>query len=167
MTPEFYLRAAVVPALSLFPMDMDTANARAMMVAIPLQESSLKFRKQLENGPARGYPQFELGLDGAGRAVGGLSLLLKHAVAGPLCARVVDALDYADLTPRELHGAMTHNDVLAAAMTRALLLTFPGPLPGPQEPEEGWHQYLSCWRPGKPHPEKWLGCYRLAWDTVA
>ncbi len=167
MSPEFYLRAAVIPALSLFPLHMDTVNARAMMIAIPLQESSLKHRKQLENGPARGYPQFELGLDANGRAVGGLSLLLKHQTAGPLCARVVDALDYSDLTPRELHSAMTHNDVLAAAMTRALLFTFPGPLPGPQEAEEGWHQYLSTWRPGRPHPEKWPTCFRQAWQTVA
>ncbi len=167
MQPEFYLRSAVVPALSLLPFAMDTAAARAMMVAIPLQESGLKHRKQLAAGPARGYPQFELGLDPNGKAVGGLSLLLKHANAGPLCAQVVNALDYGDLSPRELHGAMTHNDVLAAAMTRLLLWTFPGPLPGPQEPEEGWHQYLSTWRPGKPHPEKWASCYRLAWDTVA
>lgn len=167
MTPEFYLHSAVIPALALLPLDMDTSNARAMMVAIPLQESGLKHRKQLAGGPARGYPQFELGMDATGKAVGGLSLLLKHQAAGPICAQVVNALDYADASPRDLHTAMTHNDVLAAAMTRLLLWTFPGPLPGRDEPNEGWHQYLSTWRPGSPHPEKWAGCFAQAWRVVA
>lgn len=167
MTPMRYYHNAVMPALTLLPAAMDTDAARAMMLAIPLQESDLEHRRQFPAGPGRGYPQFELGLDESGKPTGGLALLLRHKSAGPLCARVVNDLDYGGATPAELHAALEHNDILAAAMTRLLLYTFPGPLPGQNESDEGWRQYMWCWRPSRPRPNHWGRCFAMAWDVVA
>lgn len=166
MTPELYVRLAVVPALSLLPAPMDTPSVRAMMVAIALQETDLEHRRQLADGPARGYTQFELGITKQGKVVGGLAALLKHAKAGPLCAQVVNALDYGGATPQQLHAALEHNDVLAAAFTRLLLWTVPWALPTAQETTKGWEQYEWAWRPGMPRPEKWPRCFARAWEVV-
>jgi hypothetical protein len=165
MTPIRYYQNAVIPALRLLPATMDTDRAVAMMIAIALQESDLEHRRQFPTGPGRGYPQFELGLEEHGKPTGGLSLLLRHKAAGPLCARVVNDLDYGGATPTELHAALEHNDILAAAMTRLLLFTYPGPLPGSTESDEGWRQYMWCWRPSRPRPNHWGRCFAMAWES--
>lgn len=59
-----------------------------------------------------------------------------------------------------------HNDVLAAVFARLLLWTLPDALPDVHSYEDGWHQYVSAWRPGKPHPATWRGLYGVAWDAV-
>lgn len=48
------------PALKLLP-SMDSVRARMMLLAIGLQESRFEHRRQLGNGPARGFWQFESG----------------------------------------------------------------------------------------------------------
>jgi len=50
----------IEPGLKLLPQKMDTPDARAMLVAIGLQESGFAYRKQV-GGPARSFWQFEMG----------------------------------------------------------------------------------------------------------
>lgn len=157
MTPHTWLHVAAGPALTLLPAHMDSQAARAMMVAICLQESRLEHRNQLR-GPARSYAQFELG---------GMTGVQEHPASSRHLHTALEALDYADLVPVDLHHAMEHNDVLGAVFTRLLLWTLPRALPMRDDPDEAWSQYLECWRPGKPHPETWNELYAQAWETVA
>lgn len=73
------LRNNIIPAaLSLLPSKMDTPEARAILIAIALQESNLKHRRQV-GGPALGLLQWELPQVG---------LVLRHPVVGPLARNV-------------------------------------------------------------------------------
>lgn len=158
MTPAFFHDFALVPALRLLPSQMDSPQARAMVVAICLQESRLERRVQI-GGPARGYAQFELG--------GGVRGVLSHALTKPHIQTVLAALDYepkSDATA--CYQAIAHNDILAAAFARLLLWTVPPALPERDETDAGWKQYLWAWRPGRPHPLTWRGNFDRAWMTI-
>lgn len=162
MTPSQLLTLAIGPALTLLPPRMDSPDARRMLVAIAIQESTLRYRQQVLRigrhwwewrGPSRGWWQFEsVGLRG----------VLTHRATRAYAREVMTALGYdspPELMPAwlsELHGALKHNDVLAAAMARLLLWTLPQALPTTEV--EGWGQYLQAWRPGRPHggwPRSW------------
>jgi hypothetical protein len=76
MKIELFMHHGLTPALSLLPPRMDTPEARALVLAICLQESGgLYNRLQIGGGPARGYPQFE---KGAKAKPGGVYALLNH-----------------------------------------------------------------------------------------
>lgn len=156
MTPRQLLDLAVGPALTLLPRRMTSDAARAMLVAIALQESRLAHRRQV-NGPARGFWQFEAG--------GGVAGVLRHPATAAPIRTVLEALCY-DATVATSYAAIEHQDVLAAAYARLLLFTLPAPLTGPGEAERAWIQYLDAWRPGRPHPETWNDCYALGWHAV-
>jgi hypothetical protein len=155
MTPELFDTLAISPAMKLLPPKMDSPEARAMIVAICLQESRLKHRRQIK-GPARGFAQFEMG--------GGVNGVLNHPVTKSHIEAVLSALGY-DYEPLTSHTAMEHNDVLCVCFARLLLWTLPGKLKGPGDAEEAWQQYISAWRPGKPHRGSWDECYKRAWDV--
>lgn len=159
MDPEtlYFVHTRIVPTtLSLLPARMNTPPARAMLLAIGLQESGFIHRVQV-GGPAHGFWQFEKG--------GGVRGVLGHAATQPLIHSVCDVLRYPP-TEAGCYAAIVHNDVLACAFARLLLWTVPGALALPHEPQKGWTQYLSGWRPGKPHPEKWDRYFAEAWRTV-
>lgn len=152
------LRCAIGPGLSLLPRAMDTLSARAMLVAIAMQESGLRHRKQVR-GPARGWWQFE---------VIGLAEVLRHPASAPHAAALVDALGYSDAPPVELHHALEHCDALAAAVARLALYRYAKPLPLLSAPPmEAWEQYQAIWAPGKPHPDRWPTCWQAAQEAVA
>lgn len=158
MSPSLFMQNAVFPALRLLPEKMDTKPARAMMIAIALQESRIRHRAQI-GGPARGYWQFEQG--------GGVRGVLTHAASSPHIRAVLKALDYAEgSTPEACYVAIQHNDILAACFARLLLWTLPDPLPGATDVEGSWRQYLRAWNPGKPHPASWPRFYSQAWSIV-
>jgi hypothetical protein len=138
---------------SLLPARMDSDEARAMLIAIALQESRFQHRVQIK-GPARGFWQFELG--------GGIRGVLNHSASKQYIRSVLDALCY-DYLPDTSYLAVMHNDVLACAYARLLLWTLPEALPPRDDPEEAWAQYQEAWRPGKPHPETWKNFYEQAW----
>ena len=159
MTPEFFIEFALTPALRLLPPNMSTTPARAMVIAICLQESQMENRKQLGGGPARGYAQFEQG--------GGVRGVLSHPASKPHIQAVLSALDYDPLSdPAKCYAAIEHNDILAAAFARLLLWTLPDPLPARGEMGEGWSQYIAAWRPGKPHRASWDKFFNDAWGLV-
>ena len=141
--------------LSLLPEKLDSVEAKAMMIAIAMQESRWDERRQL-GGPARGFWQFELG---------GIRGVLTHSASRPIIESVLARLDY-DFSSATSYIAIEHNDVLAFAYARCLLWTLPQPLPGRNDPASGWDQYTSAWRPGKPHRQTWDGFYKAAWELA-
>lgn len=140
---------------SLLPPSMDSTEAKAMMFAIPMQESRWDERRQI-GGPAHGFPQFELG---------GITGVLNHPAAGTKIRAVLDRLDY-DYRPETSYEAIVHNDVLAIAYMRCLLYTVPQALPGRYQVDEAWRQYTFAWRPGKPRRATWNAFYEAAWNMA-
>lgn len=162
MTPIRFLQRAVLPALDELatlgiPADLKAAR---FILAISLQESNLSYRRQVvaggaEEGPASSFLQFEKG--------GGCKgVLTHHAVAGYMKRICSDFNVKAE--PASLWEAMRYNDIVAAAAARLLIYTLPFKLP--TTADEGWQQYIAAWRPGKPHPERWAECWRIATETV-
>ena len=149
------LNEYVNPGLSLLPENMRTDKAKAMIIAIGLQESEYKYRTQI-GGPARGFHQFEQG---------GIKGVLNHPRSKDYALSVCKALK---ITPdvTMIHYNIAYNDALDCAFARLLLWTLPSALPGRGDIEEGWKQYLSAWRPGKPRPEVWQGNFKRAWEEV-
>lgn len=156
MSPETFLAVAIEPALAVLPEHMGGNDAKRFLLAICLQESLLKYRRQIK-GPARGFPMFE---------TGGVQGVLTHRLSKPYAQEVLRTLEYEDLVGNvpELQGCFEHNDVLALVFARLLIYTLPSKLPSTAA--EGWAQYTSAWRPGKPHPETWGGAWELASLTV-
>jgi hypothetical protein len=152
-----YIRLTVLPAsASLLPEKMDRPEARAMLLAIGLQESRFQYRKQIR-GPARGFWQFE--------EHGGVRGVLNHAVTKPLIKGVLDQLQYSHLIDTS-YEAIAHNDVLAACYARLLLWTHRDTLPGPAECDRAWSYYTDTWRPGKPHRSTWDAFFAQAWEEL-
>ena len=163
MLAREFIKQALEPALAILPAQMDTPQARLMVLAICLQESGLIHRKQLGNGPARGYPQFELGTRQSRGGVWGVYLHDSSRFwLDKLCAaRGVQFL------PDSIWRAMETDDVLAAGVARLLLFTDPKRLPATDDADGAWGLYLRTWRPGKPRPAEWPGNHRLARQEVA
>ena len=152
--------------LVLFPREMNSPEARAMILAICLQESDFEHRIQLIGnhrkwwesikGPARGWPQFErIGIQG----------VLEHPATRDMARGACDVLGYPP-DVATLHEAVAHNDILAVALARLALWRLPRPLPGKDYPDEAWSQYVEAWAPGKPKPDRWRPRYALAWRIV-
>ena len=142
--------------VALLPPRLDSPEAKAMMIAIAMQESRWDERRQI-GGPARGFFQFEFN---------GVKGVLNHKSAGPFIKHVLDRLDY-DHKPETSYVAIEHNDPLAFAYARCLLWTLPGLLPGRGEVDEGWEQYIEAWRPGKPRRSTWDKFFNDAWNIVS
>lgn len=152
-----YIHGIVVPAaLALLPPKMTTPEARAMLIAIGLQESRFEYRRQVE-GPARGYWQFELA---------GVRGVVNHKASAQPAASALQNMGYYDCTPEQIHMAITDNDILACVFARLLLWTLPGPLPQRLDSVEGYAQYFQAWRPGKPHRDSWDAFYERAWQLI-
>jgi len=156
MTPDVFLHIAVEPALWLLSSKLDTPAARALIIAIVLQESELTSRRQAAGGPARGYAQFEKT---------GIKAVLNHKVAGAHLRTLCGWLDL-EPTADALHTAIEFHDVLAVGLSRLLLLTLPYPLPRRGQKDIGWRQYLACWNPGKPRRETWAANFARGWTLA-
>lgn len=150
----WFMRGGIFPAaFALLPGRMDSLEARAMLLAIGLQESGFEHRRQV-GGPARGFWQFEKG--------GGVAGVITNSTTGPLISIVCHTLGYvARLDP--CYTAIEHNDVLAACFARLLLYTDPAAMPQKTDPDLGWRIYLRTWRPGKPRLESWHEHFDHAW----
>lgn len=155
MTLEMFLKTAIIPALSFLPPKMDSNEARAMLLAIALQESQCCERRQIK-GPALGYYQFELN---------GVIGVLNHPISS---SHVVEMCQLFDITcdPTSIYRAIQYHDILASALARLLLRTSPRPLPLMTEGEKGWEEYVQLWRPGKPKYSTWHDNFTKAWRIV-
>lgn len=148
---------AIEPALSLLPARMDSSRARAMLLAIGLQESRFEYRRQMNSGPAKGFWQFERG--------GGVKGCLNHPASAPHLRTLCDARGV-EFSAQAVWDAIEHDEVLAAGLARLLLWTDPRSLPDPDDVDGSWDLYLRTWRPGKPHFRTWAGFYMQAWEAV-
>lgn len=140
----------ITSAMNWLPAKMDGPQARIMLMAIGLQESRFKSRRQI-GGPAHGYWQFEHG--------GGCLGVLSHRASSKLAKDILTRMNYKP-EPASAYQALPDNDTLAAVLARLLLWTLPDALP--ETPEQGWDQYIKAWRPGKPHPNTWTDFYERA-----
>jgi len=157
MTPQALLKTAIEPGLLLLPANMRHPLAKVEMLAIALQESRCKHRRQI-NGPARGYWQFEQG--------GGVRGVLNHPASKAHIQNVLTMLDYPlAIDSTGCYVAIEHNDMLAACFARLLLWTLPTAMPATAE--QGWDTYIAAWRPGKPHPGTWASFYAQAQEIIA
>lgn len=156
MTLETFTRLALAPGLSLLPGRMDTREARVLLMAICIQESGLRHRRQLGGGPARGYAQFE---------TAGVQGVLTHRASSEHAVRVCCELDVEPTTPA-VHAALEHHDALTVCMARLLLWTLPAPLPAVDATAGAWDQYIAAWRPGRPRPEHWPQSHGAALGAV-
>ena len=166
MNAEIAHKLLLPSCLALFPARFDSLPARAMMLAVALQESDFIHRQQLVGafrnwwesitGPATSFWQFELiGVRG----------VMEHHTTGPMLRSVCEMLGY-PFDAKVLHKAMTYDMLLGVIMARLALYRHPQPLPGRDDPQAGWKQYIDIWRPGKPHPDKWAACFAEAWRVV-
>lgn len=150
---------AIDPAMALLARVPDNREVRCLLLAIGLQESRFEFRRQLGNGPARGFWQFELGSHVSRGGVWGV--FLHPASAGLL--RQLCAARGVVCEPSAIWRAIEHDDMLAAGLARLLILTDPFKLPALGDVDGAWRLYAQrCWRPGKPHPQTWPGYYAQA-----
>lgn len=130
---------AIKPAYALLPAGMRSREATALLLAIGLQESAFKYRRQIK-GPARGFWQFELG--------GGFRGVLRHSATAKHAKHLLTERRYSGMTESEQFAQLEVDDVLAAGMARLLLWTDPKALPALHKPDDAFGYYLRNWRPG-------------------
>jgi len=166
MNPIDFHNFIAPAAATFFDEKYNSKEAQAQILAIGLQESQFKYRRQLIGGhkrwweslkgPAVSYFQFErIGIRG----------VLEHHSTEHLADYVLKMFDYPS-NVGTIHRALVHNDLLAAVFARLALYRYPAPLPVRGEFSTGWIQYLDVWRPGKPHPERWEENFNRAWKIV-
>lgn len=152
------VKLAINPALAMLPSAMDTPEARVLLLAIGLQESEFMHRRQMGNGPARGFWQFERGTRAS---LGGVTGVCLHPASRHWLQRLCAARK-AEFAPDSIWRALETDDVLAAGVARLLLYTDPLRLPSVGATAAAWDLYARTWRPGKPHPTKWPGNHAKA-----
>lgn len=172
LSPQEALRDVIDPALVLLERHMigrPGPAPRAMLVAIGLQESALRYRAQIlaggGRGPARGLWQFERG----GGVLGVLRHISTRAAAIEIC-RHHGVLPDSDAVWRRLET----DDRLACAFARMLLWTDAQALPPARDRSEeaAWQYYLRTWRPGAFERDpvglrsKWARHFRTALTTI-
>lgn len=155
-TVEYVANVVIPAALKLLPVRMDSLEARAMLLAIGLQESRFKYRAQI-GGPAEGFWQFESG--------GGWKGVLQHDASKSLATEALATMAYGAPSLDDYH-AIEQNDLLACVFARLLLWTHPKALPQRWQTDYAWRYYLDLWRPGRPHRETWGDFFEDAWAQI-
>lgn len=156
MSAVAYIQNIVFPAMwKLLPDKMNSREAKAMMLAIGMQESRFIFRHQ-QTGPAGGFWEFE---------EAGVRGVMGHPASRGLASDILSTMSYAP-TVAMIQDALDHNDILAAVMARLLLWTHPAPLPREGEYGKAYSYYLTLWRPGHPRPETFPPFYQEAWRLL-
>lgn len=151
------ITTAINPALALLPPRMTSDEARTIILTIGLHESLYEHRRQMNNGPARSFWQFERG--------GGVKGVLSHP-ATKVHAQALCAARGVPFTELAVWTAMEFDDVLAAGMARLNLWWAPGALPKTNETQKAYDLYLFTWRPGKVHPEFWPNRHQRAREAL-
>ena len=151
-----YPLLAINEALSLLPSKMTTRAALVQLLAIGAQESQdYTYRRQMGNGPARGFWQFERN--------GGVNGVINHPLKTIRDLAVQVCAARRVLCERQaVWEALETDDVLAAAFARLNLYGDPFALPAVGQCNAAWELYLRVWKPGKPHPDKWPARYDAA-----
>lgn len=133
------IERVIRPAYALLPASMRSREATVLLLAIGLQESEFKHRRQIK-GPARGFWQFELG--------GGFRGVLRHVSSAKHAKHLLTERRYSGMTESEQFAQLEIDDVFAAGIARLLLWTDPKALPALNRPNDAFEYYLRTWRPG-------------------
>lgn len=162
MTPALFLERIMHPAAVWVEQVTGlraTPDVLRFILAIAGQESACTHRFQILSGgaagPARGNYQFEQG--------GGVRGVMLHRASAARAALLCEAASVR-FEQAAIWRAIEGHDGLAYGFARLLVLTDPAPIPTQQD--EAWQYYLRCWRPGKPHPDKWPGHWEAAGRAV-
>lgn len=150
------LRDVVVPALgTVLQHQMNSPEAQVMLLAIAGQESGLAYRRQMENGPARGLWEFEK------NGIYGVVQALPDAVMS-ICLN-------AGIKPNvlDIYTALETDDILACRLARLLLYSDHHTLPPLESMQAAWVTYLRNWKPGLPDRTRWTHWYNSAVDAVS
>lgn len=150
------------PALALLPMKLDSLEARVMLLAIGQQESRFQFRRQLGDGPARGFWQFERGTPASRGGVWGVFL---HPASAKLLADLCAARS-CPFDPMSIWIRLETDDLLACGVARLMLLTDAAALPSVDDAQAGWDCYARTWRPGRPHRSTWDNFHSRSREAV-
>lgn len=160
MTPALLLALIIRPTLGWLSGPIasipHTHEAERMLLAIAMQETSLRHRRQVPVAHAMGWWQFE--------AMGGVAGVMGHRATRIPATAICDALRVPPV-PSRIHPVLEHNDMLACAFARLLLRADAAPLPRDQA--GGWACYLRNWRPGKPHVARWPDAWSAAEQAIA
>ena len=159
MTPELLVSTAINPALNILATIMspsvNTPTAARFLTTIAIQETELKARRQMEDGPARSLFQFEsVAVDN----------VLSHPLSRKYASEFCKILCYR-ITKDEpkniatIMAAIEHNDVLAAGFARLNLWASAYMMPTTED--SGWAVYTGIWRPGKADRKRWI----TSWDA--
>lgn len=162
---ESIVHDAIAPALAMLPAQMDSPEARVMLLTIGLQESRFMYRFQKlagrpgEKGPARGFWQFERG---TAVSRGGVWGVMLHDASrywlNDLCTR-----RNVPFQADAIWQAIETDDVLAAGLARLMLFTDPKRLPAVDDANGAWQLYaFRTWRPGMPIRSTWDGFHQQA-----
>lgn len=138
------LAQVIVPALASLPSQMDSPEARCMLLAIGLQESGFAARHQV-GGPACGFWQFE-----RNGVLGIMHGVATSSYAYNACVRFGVLWGSTSIL-----AALQQDDELACVFARLLLWSDPRPLPELGDEMGAWNLYERCWRPGKPSYSRW------------
>jgi hypothetical protein len=161
MTLSNVISSAIAPALAILPPQMDSPEARVMLLSIGLQESRFTARQQV-GGPARGFWQCE---QGTRQTKGGIWGFYLHPASrywlSVLCAARSVAFE-----PVAIYNTLDKDDVLAAGVARLGLFTDPKKLPATDDTVGSWQLYQRVWRPGKPRPDTWPDLHAQAVAAV-
>ncbi len=151
--------AIIFSALLYLPKNMTSREAILILLAIGLQESRFIHRRQLPNGPARSFWQFELGSE---KTRGGVWGIFLHSQSRNHLKHLCEVRNV-EFHPNAIYKAIEFDDVLAAGCARLLLWTDPKSLPKIGDSEAAWELYANrTWRPGKPHKKTWKEFYDKA-----
>ena len=147
------LRTEIInSAIDLLGQRYNSPEAKQIMAAIAFQESNFEHRHQI-GGPAHGFWQFEKG----GGVRGVMNFPTTKKAAQDVCSHF--CIEYKS---DKVFEEIENNDVLAACFARLLLWTDPRPIP--TDSTEAWDYYIRNWRPGKPHPSRWIDAWQKAKD---
>ena len=148
----------IEPAAKLLPTLPDSPEARVMLLTIGQQESRFLHRRQMGNGPARGFWQFERG--------GGVKGVYNHrATSGLLHALCISRR--CPHTISDVWSRLEFDDVLACGVARLLLWSDPLRLPAIGDQQGAWNLYANrTWLPGKPHRQTWDGYYQKSIEAL-
>lgn len=150
MIPATLLNLAIRPTLRWMGEPYDSLDAERFLLAIAMQESNLEHRAQVPVAHAHGYWQFE--------PIGCAEAIRIDNLLGGRFLRELNL----PRVPERLHEALQWSEVGMVVCARLMLWPVPAPLPGPWEQAVGWRQYVRAWKPGKPHPHRWVH----AWVTA-
>lgn len=144
ISPADALGKIIVPALATLPEQMDSQEARLMLLAIALQESGLRSREQT-GGPAHGLWQFERN---------GVLAVMHHTRTADV---VFHWCEENDVTygSTAIYERLALDDEPAGVFARLLLWTDPRPLPEIGDAMTAYELYERAWRPGKPSYTRW------------